>query len=166
LGYPPCCVGNYLQHIRDVSSEEAYALLSPAADIPVPFGMNYLRRPHDLALLSHVPCSFRCSPSMRQAERAHATLAKYNPQLASHLRQELQGPVVVHGSAAHPLRGYAVSGKDVRYAHALATRESPLHGVFSRCDRLEVLGLDHVRLCQGDHVVDELQGDVRFLLFE
>ncbi|MBI4150016.1 DUF483 domain-containing protein [Candidatus Woesearchaeota archaeon] len=167
LGYPSCCVGNYLDHIRRVASEEEYALLSPQHDNRIPFVMNYLLRSHDLSLLSHVPCSFLCVQSIKQADKSHATLKKYNPQLADYLQGALRGPVIVHQHAAHPLRDYSIVGDDVYYKHVLPTKENHMHDVFSLCNKVQVVQPNHVKLCQGDHVVDELHGDhVRFLMFE
>ncbi len=167
LGYPSCCIQNYLQHIRKVASEEEYALLTPKHESRAPFLMNYLLRPHDLALLSHVPCSFFCSPSMQQASRAYASLQKRNPALAQFVMDNLRGPLVVHEHTAHPLRGYSVVGTDIYYQHALTSRESYMHDVFARCNKVQVVNHDHLRLCQGEQVVDEIKGDhVRFLFFE
>ncbi len=167
LGYPSCCVGNYLDQIRRVSSEEEYALLAEPHTGRLPFVMNYLLRPHDVALLSHVPCSFLCAQSLQQAQRAFGVVQKYNAELAAYLEGELRGPVVVHEHAAHPLHGYSIVGQDVYYQNALTTKESYMHDVFTRCDKVQVVSDNHLRLCQGDHVVDELQGKhVRFLLFE
>ena len=167
LGYPPCCVGNYLDHIHKVSSEEEYALLAPSHGMRIPFVMNYLLRSHDMALLSHVPCSFLCAQSLSQAQRSYEVIEKYGPDLAGYVRESLRGPVIVHEHAAHPLKRYDLAGKDVHYGQALSTRESYMNDVFARCDKVHVVGPNHLKLCQGEHVVDEIQGDhVRFLLFE
>ncbi len=165
LGYPPCCVRNYLGNVKKVASEAEYGLLGSLRNHEVPFVMNYLLRSADVSILSHIPCSFDCSSSLHLAEKAYACVQKHHPQLAQYLKQHLSGPIVLHDQGVHPLRGYSRVDDRIYYTNAEQLKESAMNAVFSRCDNVHLVGKNHLQLCQKNHVVDELKDNVRFLLF-
>ena len=87
LGYPPCCVMEYLRWATTSSRSpdpldrlrhsKAALMLHKQYSPLDPF-----HRYEGLGWYSHVPCSLQCQPTLEIAERRQATMAYYFPNLA------------------------------------------------------------------------------------
>lgn len=140
LGYPPCCVERYLAG-HDFA-DQSLVLLRPAFGTQgVPSSLLNLATNDEL--ISHVPCSYACAPSMDIARRTLAELEQRDAVDGALRRARLQLAILVLGARGiarlAPAPGFEVRHDRLRY------------------DRVEIDGLDDAELgaalLRGDELV-------------
>lgn len=98
LGYPPCCVRHF-QELRGLSRGDDDDAIDPVLaslddDRPIAWPVNVSLISQDRTLLSHVPCSAECKPSLDLAMRYLDVLFQTERATASELARTLVGHVI------------------------------------------------------------------------
>ncbi len=141
LGYPACCVEAYVKG-REFP-DQSLVFLRPA--------FSTEGRPHPLLnpggndeLISHVPCSYACAPSLAIAERTSRELAKMAPEKWKQREERMRQPMLVLGERGivrlEPTDDDVPSYSEVRYERAdTSTMVDPaLSAAFEAGNRIEL----------------------------
>jgi len=170
LGYPKCCVSFYKENYQKaLKLRDDYSLMAIENSSANPnFLTNNMLRFFGTTLLSHFPCSFDCGHSMLLANDMLKCVSRHNPLIADYLKDVLKGPVISHAQTGiHTLKGYKIDGKDIYYKDAWLTSPNHMHDLLKLGNKIEMIGKNHIRICQDDHVMHEEKGEhVGMVVFE
>jgi hypothetical protein len=74
LGYPHCCITNFIQAFKENNTDLQKKPTNPWT--------NITQRQNDIVILSHFPCSSNCQESITLAQYYHETLKEIDPEHA------------------------------------------------------------------------------------
>lgn len=89
LGYPKCCINNFLKFSKSKGRKEKY--LKDKID----FRLNTFLKFSNFYLISHFPCSWKCKKTINYVERLLEFLKEYDKDYLDKLKKNLRYPALI-----------------------------------------------------------------------
>ncbi len=160
LGYPACCVQAYVAQVEHGDpTHDRYAVAARTSFGPGPWPA--VLDDTSLALLPHVPCTYRCESSREQAAALLATLRTEDRALHDAILRYLRGPILYFDHERQLRFDGTVSEGGIAY-RAVAT---PWSGG-AQLDQLAAAIATGDRLQFGEAALIVLRGEERLFTLE
>ena len=156
LGYPKCCCEFFRKNFNEKNTDLTLKVLENSNGYEFQFYNNIAARHFDIALLSHFPHNFDCSPSIIIAKENLKIIKRYSKQLATMFAGILQG-IVVYAMAEgiFLLRKHEKIGNEIIYGDVLTTTKSKLYFLLSSNKRLKLINKNNFIVNDVNIVGDE-----------
>lgn len=146
LGYPSCCCDFFEKHIVKGNYDLTADVAHSTPDYIFPWQTNICLRCFDMALLSHFPCSFRCSESIRLAEQNLLALDMLDRDMGNLLRKSLKTAVIyAEGVGVYALPRLTLQLNTASYnpQHIIPSARNSFFDLLSEQQSITVLSSTH-----------------------
>ena len=140
LGYPKCCCEFFERNFDGKNTDLTLKVLENSDGYEFEFYNNIAARHFDVALLSHLPHSFECKPSVEIAKNNLKIIKKHSQQLAAMFSGILQSIVIYTiNEGIFLLQKYKKINDEIIYSDVLTTTKSKLYFLLSSSRKLRVI---------------------------
>ncbi|MBI2576523.1 hypothetical protein HYV84_04880 [Candidatus Woesearchaeota archaeon] len=142
LGYPECCSAFFEKNFPEQSKHRNdFTLLSlgNSSGFQFPWQMNITARHFDISLLSHFPCSFRCSHSLEIAKQNFSMLSEHGSSLAAQFESEMKtAAIYTDTQGVVLLKSPILEGSRLSYDGINATQDNQLSNLLRNAEFLTI----------------------------
>jgi len=132
LGYPDCCCDFFRRRNNWSLYNFLYEIYKNSGPGPYPFLCNTLTRDETYAYVSHMPCSFSCGKTRRQAERIRSVILAEEPSFVRAIDRHLRLPYLVFRERQIYAFDGILRGSRLEYKKVAFAGRQPTGAVYER----------------------------------
>ncbi len=150
LGYPKCCSEFFERNYEEQSKRNndfTLIALRNSNGFIFPFYTNIATRHFDISLLSHFPCRFNCSCSIKIAKQRLELIKEYSKETADLIEGIMKGAVIYsEDRGVFLLRYPRLKDSKIFYQGIMATRNNKIYELLRNAEYIEILNKNSIAI--------------------
>ena len=176
LGYPECCINFFCTHshlMNKITMDlSLYSLSNTHRNPPYPFYTNNIVGHFGYGLISHFPCKYTCTESIKLGKKYFDVINDYSPDLAHRIKQILVSPILyTEHDGIFLFKEYSMlSNTSFSYnTNEIISRSdhSEIQEIIKCSNNVKFMGKNHVAFYQDSKLVNTLKDEnINLFLFK